>query len=164
MNEAPIELGQLRGPYGVRGWVHVESQSPDAEVLRGARTWSVAGRRMEVTALRRHGGGWVAKLAGVDDPERAQQLRGAGVAVARSDFPPLPDGEYYWVDLIGARVVNRQGECLGEVRGLRSNGVHDVLEVGADESTILVPMVAQYVDAVEPSAGLVRVDWERAWS
>jgi 16S rRNA processing protein RimM len=175
-----IELGSLRGAYGVHGWVHVAAESPDAEVLRAARQWwRLDGEQngdeqppFEVTIIRRHGAGWVAKLAGVDDPEHAERLRGTRIAVARGEFPALPDGEYYWIDLIGARVINRQGECLGEVQGLRSNGVHDVLEISADgaSSPMLVPMVDQYVDRIEIDPGpdgdgerVVRVDWERAW-
>jgi 16S rRNA processing protein RimM len=169
-----IELGSLRGAYGVHGWVHVAAESPDAEVLRAARQWwkPDGGVPFEVTAIRRHGAGWVAKLAGVDDPEHAERLRGTRIAVARGEFPALAEGEYYWIDLIGARVVNRQGECLGQVQGLRSNGVHDVLEISAGDAAtpMLVPMVAEYVDRIEidpgPDGGerIVRVDWERAWS
>ena len=170
-----IELGSLRGAYGVRGWVHVAAESPDAQVLRSARRWRQVGSpatRFDVTAVRRHGSGWVAKLAGVDDPERAEQLRGTRIAVDRADFPPLPEGEYYWIDLIGARVVNREGECLGDVRGLRSNGMHDVLVIGSEDAMLLVPLVEDYVDRVErqgsgPEAGgerVIRVDWQRDWS
>jgi len=172
-----VEIGRLRGAYGVRGWVHVVADSPDADVLRLTRQWrridehGVPGGELQVEGVRRHGAGWVAKLAGVDGPENADALRGTRIAVARHDFPPLPEGEYYWVDLIGARVVNRSGQCLGVVRGLRSNGVHDLLEVAgeAEGPAMLVPLVAEYVDRVElpqvgEQVGVVRVDWEPAWS
>jgi len=196
---AGIAVGVLRGAYGVRGWLHVAPASPDADVLRAARTWRLigggggggAGRVVHVAAVRRHGGGLVAKLDGVDGPEQAEALRGMHVEVARSEFPPLPEGQYYWVDLIGARVVNRSGECLGSVVGLRSNGVHDVLEVAGDPpapdanigggegrgaaagspKVILVPLVADYVDRIDVAAGsagtgprVLHVDWERSWS
>jgi 16S rRNA processing protein RimM len=88
--------------------------------------------------------------------------------VARHDFPPLPDGEYYWVDLVGAQVVNRQGATLGTVRGLRSNGAHDILEVERDgrqppAAPVLIPLVAAYVDGIDLPAMRIRVDWDEDW-
>ena len=192
-----IELGSLRGAYGVRGWVKVAPLSPDADTLRAVSAWwlqaggDAAPRAVAVEAMRRHGGGLVAKLAGCELPEQAEALRGQRVFAARSAFPPLPAGQFYWLDLIGARVVNRQGEDLGVVRGLRSNGVHDVLEIeddlqatpphgtgdGAAPRAFLLPLVADYVDGIESQRGpaigaaggerpvrVVRVDWDRSWN
>lgn len=174
--EAPadlIELAVLRGPYGVRGWVHVQPHSGDGAVLRSTHRWWLLGpgaaRPLAVTGVRAQGGGLVAKWSGCEDPETGQALRGRGIGVSRADFPPLPDGEYYWVDLIGAQVVNRDGLCLGTVRGLRSNGAHDVLEVeppgaaAGAAGVVLIPMVGGYVDSVDLAARRIGVDWGADW-
>jgi len=101
-------------------------------VLRSTRRWwlvsSEGTRRLEVSAVRRQGAGLVAKWAGCDSPEAAEALKGAQVAVARCDFPRLGKGEYYWVDLIGLRVINRSERELGTVKGLRPSAAHDLLE------------------------------------
>jgi 16S rRNA processing protein RimM len=116
---------------------------------------------------RRHGADIVAHIDGVTDRDAAQALAGAQVRIARTDFPRTADDEYYWVDLIGCRVVNRQGEALGEVTGLIDTGVHSVLRVQArDVETAgpgerLVPFVAAYVDEVDLAACTIRVDWGR---
>jgi ribosomal 30S subunit maturation factor RimM len=53
---------------------------------------------------------------------------------------------------------------LGEVRGLRSNGAQDLLEVGgAGGSTLLVPLVAAYVDHIDLARRRIEVDWETDW-
>lgn len=168
-----IELGVLRGAFGIRGWCHVLPHSPEAEVLRATRRWWLAAREgtrelaprpVRITAVRSHGAALVAKFEGCDQPEPVEALRGARVLVAREDFPPAPEGEYYWVDLVGMQVVNRAGTTLGVVTGLRDNGVHDVLELsGPDATQILIPMVAAYVDAVDAEARCIRVDWEADW-
>lgn len=162
-----VELGVARGAYGVKGWIRVSPHDADAQVLRASRRWWV--RRgdetvaMDVTAVRRHGGGLVAKWAGCDSPEAAEVYRGARVAVGRADFPPLRPGEFYWVDLIGARVVNRAGVELGQVSGLRNNGAQDLLEVTGEQGEILVPLVEAYVDAVDAAGREIRVDWQWDW-
>ena len=144
-------------------------------MLRSTRRWwlvsSEGTRRLEVSAVRRQGAGLVAKWAGCDSPEAAEALKGAQVAVARCDFPRLGKGEYYWVDLIGLRVINRSERELGTVKGLRPSAAHDLLEiepgsVGEENSggrEILVPVVADFIDAIDLDAGIIRVNWEPEW-
>ena len=170
--EAPaadlVELGAVRGAYGVKGWVRIAPHDIEATVLRATRRWWLkqgdSVTRLEVTGVRRHGGGIVAKWVGCDDPETAERLRGAQVHVGRSDFPALAEGEFYWVDLVGARVLNRAGVELGKVTGLRNNGAQDMLEVArAEQPEVLIPLVEAYVDAIDAKGGLIRVDWEVDW-
>ncbi len=165
------ELGYVRGAYGLRGWAWIQPHSPTADGLLASRRWWLSPPparvpvALEVSGVRRHGGAVVAKWRGCDTPEAAEALRGAAVAVSRGDFPPPAEGEFYWVDLIGAQVVNRAGEDLGVVKGLRANGVHDLLEVqGEGGEPFLVPVVDAYLDGVDLARRLVHVDWERSWS
>lgn len=162
-----VALGAVRGAYGVKGWVRIEPLGSDVTLL-AVRAWWLQWKQttteLSVSAVRRHGGALLAKWEGCDTPEAADALKGATVAVARSKFPPLAPGEYYWVDLIGAQVVNRGGLRLGRVTGLRSNGAQDLLEVSGAEGTLLVPVVPSYVESVDTKARLVRVDWEPDWS
>jgi 16S rRNA processing protein RimM len=105
----------------------------------------------------------VAKWAGCDTPEQADRLRGAAVAVSRAEFPPVGEGEVYWVDLIGARVVNRRGVELGTVSEVLSSGMQELLEVRRDGRALLVPMVDRYIDEIDLVQRAVRVDWEADW-
>jgi 16S rRNA processing protein RimM len=161
-----VELGVLRGAYGVKGWLRVEPHSAEAQVLRACRNWWLLGepaRAVQVTAVRRHGAILVAKLQGCDTPEQANQWRGARVAVPRAEFPPAGDGEVYWVDLIGARVVNRRGVELGTIDEVLSSGAQELLQVRRGERVLLVPMVERHVDEVDLAQHVVRVDWEADW-
>ena len=94
----------------------------------------------------------------VNDRSAADALRGARIFVSRGSFPSVGDDEFYWVDLIGLQVLNRDGELLGEVSGLIDNGVHSVLQVQG-ESERLIPFVAAYIDSVDLKARQIRVDW-----
>lgn len=105
----------------------------------------------------------MAKLQGCDTPEQAERLRGVPVGVSRAEFPPAGDGEVYWVDLIGARVVNRSGIELGTVSNVVSSGAQELLEVRQDDTVRLVPMVGRHVDEVDLATRTVRVDWEADW-
>lgn len=163
-----VDLGIVRGAYGVKGWVRIQPFDAQATVLGSTRGWwlrAPAGiRRVQVTGSRPHAGLLVAKWIGFEQPEPIDALKGATVAVPRSAFPVLPDGEYYWTDLIGARVLNRQAQELGTVTALANNGAQDLLQVDGSAGTLLVPMVPAYVDAVDVAARVIRVDWEADWS
>lgn len=167
-----VELGVVRGPYGVKGWAWIAPHDAEAAVLRAARRWWMKHGsqvvELEVTGVRRHGGGVIAKWVGCDDPEAVEVLRGAVVSVGRGDFPATAEGEFYWVDLVGARVINRAGVELGRVSGLRNNGAQDLLEIAPDATggattDVLVPLVEGYVDAIDAKNGVIRVDWEVDW-
>lgn len=175
-----VEVGVLRGAYGLQGWSHVQAHSGDPRVLRDVKEWWLwepeprAGSRagqpfchgpLHVTAVRAQGAGLVAKWHGCEEPEAAQALKGWRVAVSRAQFPRLPKGQFYWVDLIGTQAVNRSGLVLGRVSGLRTNGAHDVLEIEREEGAqpLLIPMVAAYVDEVDLGGRTIRVDWDPSW-
>ena len=108
--------------------------------------------------VRPHGDGYVISLSGIEDRKAAQAIGGSDVGVPASRFPPAGLDEYYWRDLIGLRVINRDGVDLGEVERLVETGAHDVLVV-AGERERLIPFVRQFVAEVVPEQKLLRVDW-----
>jgi 16S rRNA processing protein RimM len=167
---ALIDLGVVRGAYGVKGWIKITPFSTDADTLMRSRQWwlrteGVSPRLLEVESARKHSGNIVAKWVDFDVPEQCEALKGSTVAVDRSAFPPLAEGEAYWVDLVGARVVNRAGVLLGQVQGVLSNSAQDLMTVKTEAGAVmLIPMVAEYVDSIDAKVGMVRVDWEMDWS
>ena len=89
-----LELGRIGSPYGIKGWVHVQSFTDPPERLLKYRDWLVQSGRVEPAAMkvaegRAHGDGLVARLDGIDDRDRAAKLQGAAIRVARSALPKL---------------------------------------------------------------------------
>ncbi len=163
-----MELGAVRGAYGLKGEVRIQPFDADAAVLRLAPRWWLLGKQpaksVDVVGVRRHGELLLAKWQGWDLPEPAEAIKGVLVAVPRADFPPLPEGEYYWSDLIGSNVVNRDGLKLGRVAAMSSNGAQDLLNVEGEHGLLLVPLVPAYLDAVDVAGRLIHVDWQVDWS
>jgi 16S rRNA processing protein RimM len=172
-----VEVGRIAGAWGVKGWLRVEPYSAEPEALFGTKRWflrppepqppgppRVWPELLRVVQAREHGDAVVAQVQDVCDRDSAQALRGARVFVSRASFPTPADGEFYWVDLIGLAVVNRQGETLGTVEGLMETGAHDVLRVRRPEPAavpgeLLIPFVDAYVDRVDLASRVVTVDW-----
>jgi 16S rRNA processing protein RimM len=175
-----VEVGRVADAWGVKGWIKVQPYSSEPQALLAAREWYLqppesagpkpaAGARplpstLAITSSRRHGESVVAQAEGVADRNAAEALRGARIFVSRSTFPAAEGDEYYWVDLIGLAVVNREGRALGEVQDLIDTGPHTVLRVLANDELPepverLIPFVAAYVDDVDMAARRITVDW-----
>lgn len=160
----PVVLGYIAGLYGVRGWVKLHSYTEPRDAILGYGeyllrldgNWQPA----EFKEGRSQGKTVVAKLAGVDDRDAAAAWVGAEIGVLREKMPEPEEGHYYWVDLVGLRVVHRDGKVLGTVHSLLQTGANDVLVVKG-ERDILVPFVPDRVIlGVDRAEGVIRVDWE----
>lgn len=165
-----VLVGYIAGAYGLKGWVRIRPYSAEADALLHAKTWWIDKPDMHDVAMmqsKSHGGDVVAQLMGVADRDAADALKGATVQIARSHFPALSDGEFYWVDLIGLAVENLQGELLGEVSDLMDNGAHPILRVAVvsddkkSAGELLIPFVDQFVITVDRAARKITVDWGR---
>ncbi|MFN5722484.1 MAG: ribosome maturation factor RimM [Betaproteobacteria bacterium] len=175
-----IEVAVVTGAWGIKGGIRLKAFSADPQALFSTKRWywqlpvgAMADQRdrlraleqpLRVASVREQGDGLVALIHELADRDLAQQCKGLRLFVKRSSFPSAAEGEYYWVDLIGLEVHNRQGERLGAVAGLMQTGPHSVLRIestdGAGKSMErLVPFVDAYVDSVDLSARRIQVDW-----
>ncbi len=123
---------------------------------------------LRVTDARAHGGDVVAAVREISDRDAAQALKGARVFVSRASFPTPQTDEFYWVDLIGLSVVNREGVWLGVVDSLFETGANAVMRVRQQACEPgrpagrerLLPFVAAHVDRVDLAARQILVDWD----
>lgn len=167
-----VLLGRVHGLFGVRGWVKVYSYTiPVANILNYS-LWQIGRhgewRPMRLVDGRAHGKGLVAHLAPADgeplaDRDAAAALLGSEIAVARADLPPPAPGEYYWADLVGLRVINREGTELGTVADMMDNGAHGILVVAGERERLIPFVTGPIVDGVDFQAGTIAVDWQPDW-
>jgi len=160
-----IELGVVGAPFGVRGWVKLRSFTDPPERLLQHRNVQLrlggAWTAYRIEASGRSGGQLTAKLAGVDDRDQAQALRGAPVCVPRSELPQRDDKDFYRADLIGCEVVNLAGIRLGTVLHFVETPAQVLMVVRGDQE-YWVPAVPQHLRRVDLQARRVVVDWSDA--
>ena len=153
-----IVLAAIAGAHGVNGEVRLKLFGEGVESLRRFRAFTllreapsgIAGgdsREASPKKLRDDGkGGAILKLAGVDNRNAAEALRGMVLTVAREELPPLEEGEYYHADLLGLSAVSDTGEALGTVIAIDNYGAGDVIEIerpaaeGEKPKRFMVPM------------------------
>lgn len=174
MNATPsaedlVVLGKITSVHGVRGEVKIYSFTDPIDNLLDYRQWTLKRdgevRQMELVNGRLQGKVLVAKLKGLDDREVARTFAGFDICVPREQLPDLDDGEFYWYQLVGLKVIDLQGQLLGRVDHLLETGANDVMVVkpctgSLDDRERLLPYTEQCVQQVDLAAGEMRVDWD----
>lgn len=189
-----VEVGRIGEAWGIQGAFRVLPHAAEPEALFASKRWHLQpdAKRprppggpalpslLKIVRAREHGDGVVATAQDIDSRNAAEALRGARIFIARSSFPTAAEDEYYWVDLIGLDVFNREGQSLGRVQDLLDTGAHSVLRVVGEPPPAdpdpapetagrkprspaaperLIPFVGAYIDRVDREAGRILVDW-----
>ncbi|PAU61340.1 ribosome maturation factor RimM [Pseudomonas indica] len=169
VSEELIVLGKITSVHGVRGEVKVYSFTDPIDNLLDYRRWTLRRdsetRQVEVSGGRLQGKVLVAKLKGLDDREEARTLAGFDICVPRGELPGLSEGEYYWYQLEGLKVIDQAGQLLGRIDHLLETGSNDVMVVkpfpgSLDDRERLLPYTEQCVLSVDLETGEMRVDWD----
>ena len=175
-----MEIGKVVGPQGLQGEIRIypDSDFPERFLVPGERwllrpgtqnleeTYLEKGRFLEGKGL------YVLRLRNVTSRDQADLLRGTKLMVPIGDRPPLEEGEFHVLDLVGMTVTNGYTqELIGTVIGIASAG-HDLLEIETPpphSRKILVPLVKEFVKSLDlqqkriellPIPGLISSDQE----
>ncbi len=186
-----IEVGRIADAWGIKGWFKVLPHSASPEALFSSKRWyllpsdrnvggslspsqklAAAGKMaqpvlLKIKEAKDHADTVVACSLEVADRNQAEALKGARIFVPRSSFPTAGIDEYYWVDLLGLDVFNREGVALGQVKDLMSTGPQTVLvlslpsaESGQPPAERMIPFVSAFVDNVDLPGRKITVDWQ----
>jgi len=161
-----LEIGRVSKAHGILGELRVAPhwEASDA-LLHAEQVWLSLHGRSVIYAVERARAvprAYLVKLRGVDDRTVAETLHGATVSVRRDALPPLEPGEYYLVDLIGAKVTGPDGGHIGEVTGVVSHPTVDVivlrLENGKTAEQALSSPWLSHVDLAAHQVVLLSLD------
>ena len=173
-----VVMGRIVAPYGVFGWLKIV---PDTEAFDGLfdyETWWLGKgddwREMLVETVKIHNDVLVVKLKGIDDRDAALACKGRQIAVPRDLLPLAEENEYYWSDLIGLRVKNKQGIDFGLIVDVFETGANDVIAIRADKveqevsaekikaipQERLLPFIDAVVLEVDLTTKTMLVDWD----
>jgi len=130
--ERRIALAAVAGAQGVKGEVRLKLFSDSVDSLAHHKKLYVGGAERRLLSVR-DGKNPVARFEGIADRSAAEALRGSLVEIDRAALPPLGDGEYYHVDLIGLAAVDGQGKAVGTVVAVENYGAGDLLEIETGE-------------------------------
>lgn len=177
-----VVVARIGVAYGVKGWVKLHPFSNSPEALQDAKTWwvtpylgsqsddadvnSLPWQAVSPIVFKAHSDAWVAQCREWNDRSDAEQHKGWQIAISRADFPQPDENEFYWVDLVGAHVINQDGVKLGEILSLLENTAQTVMQIGVegvkDAPEYLIPFVSAFVGDVDVKSTpkTVQVVWD----
>jgi 16S rRNA processing protein RimM len=169
--ETYILIGEVTKAQGIRGELKIHSFAGQPENLRQYKSLMLIGKTGEISAgfpistLRIQGTSAIVGLQGIGDRNTAELYVGHGVLITRQDLPMPQDGEFYWRDVEGRKVITRDGRKLGTVSQLFSNGAQDIMVVTDGELDYMIPLVAGIVIStdhteivIDPPEGLLEIN------
>ncbi len=165
MTAGRIVLGRITAPFGVRGWVKVDSFTDPPEALFERETWAIGRpdaasvpRNVRPVEARPQGQRFCVRLEGIDDRDAAAAVAGTEISVERAELPPTAPAEYYQADLVGFTVKTVDGEELGKLSHFAEapSGAMMVIK-GVRER--LLPAFPPFLRRVDLAAGELFVDW-----
>lgn len=169
--ETHVLIGEVIKAQGLRGELKIYCYSGQPENLRNYSKLALAGKKGTISpelvleGVRAQGSSAIVQLKTISDRSQAEQYVGYKVLVAKEDLPAPQQGEFYWLDFQGKNAVLADGNKLGKITQLFSNGAHDVLVISDGQSEYLVPVIDGIVKSVtkdtvmiEPPPGLLEIN------
>lgn len=143
MRDAPVTLAAIIGAHGVAGDVRLKLFGDGPESLKLYKSFDIPGGTLTLKSIRPGPNGAVARFAEIKDRTAAEGLRGTALTVPRTALPPLTEGEYYHIDLIGLLCASSDGEPLGSIVAVENFGAGDIIEIErTDKKRFMVPIKA----------------------
>ena len=172
-SDAPVTLGKILRPHGVRGAVVVAADSSVHSAFRAglvcrlqgtSKTGAKLPAALTVRTVTDHGGALRLRFEGIEQREEAADLAGASLCVSAADMPKTGEDEYYDFQIIGLGAVDPKGVTIGTVVEIIPTAAADVYVIKTQNGELLVPANGTSVLDVDIDGGVIVIDTETAVS
>jgi 16S rRNA processing protein RimM len=163
-NNKKLLVGKINGFFGLQGWVKVFSYTNPRTNILNYSPWSIKVdgnfQSIDITSGREQSKTIVAHIKGVDNREDSQKFIGQDIYINKEQLPELTQGEYYWHELIGFDVINKDEEQLGTVDYFVETGANDVLVVKGKKE-YWIPYIEPFLVSIDSKNNKILVDWDK---
>lgn len=157
-----FRAGEITSSHGLRGEVRIRPERSCGRALCDAsqymlRTGAQTFTAVDVRHAAMHKQMVLASLAGYNSIDSVEDFIGAEVWIDPDTLPEVADGDYYWHQLQGLKVVDREVGDVGNVEDLLSTPGHDIYVVDGPHGEVMIPAVGAMIQEVDLSAGTMYV-------
>jgi len=155
-------IGRIRKPHGIKGGLKVSLYNLDVDMLQNLGQLFVntgtEWKTLHLSACQGHEDHAILTFSEIPDRTEAEIYRDLEIYCSRENLPDLDEDEYYIEDLIDCEVFDQDGTSLGRVVEILSPGAHDVLRIVQGQTETLIPLVADWVEDIDITAGRILVN------
>jgi 16S rRNA processing protein RimM len=169
MEEDLFPIGKVVKPHGVRGKIKINYFGEDLSQFHLYRIVFIKdpkGRLMpyEILEATPQPPRLILHLKDIQTLEEAQPLVGKEIFIQKGSLPDLPEGEYYWDEILGMEVETEGGKRLGRVKEILPTGANDVYVVQGGKREIFLPAIEGVVRSIDRIRKVMKVTWmEGLW-
>lgn len=165
MADDKVIIGKIGAPHGVRGDVRVIPLTDFPDRFHQLKmVYTDDGAKLTVESARFHKQFVLVKFRGIDTMNEAELLRGKLIKVRREDAVVLPEGHYYFFDIIGLSVFTETGEHLGDIADILQTGSNDVyIAERKNEKPLLIPALKEVVLQIDIPGKKMIVRLQEEW-
>ena len=137
-----VHVGTFGQPQGLKGEIKINIFTSSLESFKLLKKYFIQNENtiLVFKELKQIGKKVIGSIEGCKDRDYAISLRGKKILTLRENFPKTKDNEYYVVDLIGCKVLNKENGVLGIVDDIKNFGASDLLEIKYSKKKFYIPM------------------------
>jgi len=169
MKKDLFPIGRVIKPHGVRGKIKIEYFGEDFSrfhLYRKVFIGDPLGRlkSYEILEATPQPPRLILQLTEIRTIEEAQSLVGNEIYIRKESLADLPEGEYYWIEILGMEVETEEGKHIGRIKEILPTGAHDVYVVKGERREIFLPAVEGVIRGINREKKVVKVAWmEGLW-
>lgn len=153
------KIGQIVNAVALKGEVKVYNYSDSKKRYEELETVIVGGKDYEIEKVRYQQNMIILKLAGIDDRNAAESLKGEAVEITEEDLRILPEDTFYIKDLIGLSVFDvKKNEKIGVVKDIIQNSAQDIYQITLNDGReTLIPAVSEFIKEINIEKKCVKI-------
>lgn len=160
-----FNVGKIVNTHGIKGELKVLTTSDFAELRLKKGNHVIAcspdgkqQKTLRIVSTRMHKNMYLLTVEGIDSLTAAESFKQWELKIEQSQLHRLPEGEYYFHEIIGCKVVTDQGRLLGEIRSILTPGANHVWVVPlGPKKELLLPVIDDVILNVDVQAKMVTV-------
>ncbi len=165
MRKKWVLVGSIGKPYGVKGWVKVNSYTEPSSNIFLYQPWYLiatdkAPYTLEILHHQIQNQRLIVQFKNCQTPEMAGLLTNHKIYVDRQQFSPLTQQEYYWTDLEGLKVYTCENIYLGIVQTIFATGSNDVLVIEGKKQFLIPFLLDNTIKSIDLAQETMIVDWD----
>ena len=151
-----LVVGRIGRAHGLRGEVTLEVRTDQPEIRFADGSVLVTDPEsagpLKVIHAKNHSGRMLITFEGIDDRNKAENVRNTLLLAEVDPDAESPEDEYYDFQLIGSTVTLVDGTHVGEVTDVIHLPAQDLLAISYHEREVLIPFIRQFVPKVDIKA------------
>lgn len=158
-----MTIGKIANTHGIRGELKIVPETDFPERFdKGSELVIVDSQNKQtpvtVQTSRLHKNMFIVQFAQFSNINDVEKFKGALLKIDAKNQQPLEEGEYYYHEIIGCKVITEEGQELGPITEILTPGANDVWVVSLPKGKqLLLPVIDDVILDVDVANKTIRI-------